>query len=84
MIEFDPRRHVWAQVSEDIETRIKDGRISPTQRLTEWGIADEYEIARGTVRRVFQDLRERGVIVTLAGKGSYPAPPPPEGGDILD
>ncbi|WP_416351830.1 GntR family transcriptional regulator [Streptomyces sp. NEAU-H22] len=34
-------------------------------------LADEYGVARLTARRAAQELRERGLIVTVRGKGSF-------------
>ncbi|MFD8233651.1 GntR family transcriptional regulator [Streptomyces sp. NPDC059696] len=34
-------------------------------------LADEYGVARLTARRTAQELRERGLIVTVRGKGSF-------------
>ncbi|WP_434090717.1 GntR family transcriptional regulator [Streptomyces hirsutus] len=34
-------------------------------------LADEYGVARLTARRAAQEIRERGLIVTARGKGSF-------------
>ncbi|MBQ1165678.1 GntR family transcriptional regulator, partial [Streptomyces sp. A73] len=47
-------------------------------------LAEEYGIAYGTARRVVQELRDRGLAITLPGKGTYiqaPEPGPADGGD---
>lgn len=73
MMDWDPQRYVWEQVAEIIERRIEDGTYGPHTQLSEHRLAEELGVARMTVRRALKDLRERGVIVTLVGKGSFPA-----------
>ncbi|MFF5992569.1 GntR family transcriptional regulator [Prauserella flavalba] len=34
-------------------------------------LADEYGVAVATVRRAMRDLAERGLLVTVPGKGTY-------------
>lgn len=79
VIEFDPHRYVWEQVAEIVEERIRSGEYPPHQRLTEVALAQEFGVARETVRRALGHLREKGLIVTLLGKGSFPKPPAAQG-----
>ncbi|MFD6855700.1 GntR family transcriptional regulator, partial [Streptomyces diastaticus] len=39
-------------------------------------LAEQYGVARLTARRAAQELRERGLIVTVRGKGSFVAEQP--------
>jgi Transcriptional regulators len=83
VIEWDPRKYRWKQVADIVEQRISDGTYGPHHRITELDLADELGVARETVRRALVDLRKRGIIVTLLGRGSFPAASAPErqGGD---
>ncbi len=61
------------QVADDIERRITGGEISmklPSER----SIAEEYGVAYTTVRHAMAVLRERGLIVTVHGRGTYVKP----------
>jgi GntR family transcriptional regulator len=66
------RDHAYVQVADDVARRIGSGEITlklPAERA----LADEYEVAYTTVRHAMQILRERGVIVTIHGRGTFVA-----------
>lgn len=63
---------VYAQVADWVERRIRSGELRPGRRLTaERELAGEIGVAYGTVRRAMQELRDRGLIKTIQGKGTY-------------
>jgi DNA-binding GntR family transcriptional regulator len=73
---FDPRGPalVWAQISGDIAGQVQRGELAAGDRLpSEAALAEHYGAARGTVRRALADLRDRGLIVTVFGKGTFVA-----------
>ena len=66
------RDHSYVQVADDIARRIDAGEIRiklPSERA----LADEYQVAYTTVRHAMQILRERGLIVTIHGRGTFVA-----------
>jgi DNA-binding GntR family transcriptional regulator len=66
------RDHSYVQVADDIARRISVGEITlklPSERA----LADEYQVAYTTVRHAMQILRERGLIVTIHGRGTFVA-----------
>jgi len=68
--------YAYVQVADDIQRRIADGEISmrlPSERT----IAEEYGVAYTTVRHAMAVLRERGLIVTVHGRGTFVKPPGP-------
>jgi GntR family transcriptional regulator len=82
---FDPRgrRLVFMQIADVLAARIEDGTYPPDGRLpAEPELVQEFGAARESVRRAIKELRERGLIETVAGKGSYVLPeserPPPQ------
>jgi GntR family transcriptional regulator len=69
----------YVQVADDIQRRIAEGEISmklPSER----SFADEYGVAYTTVRHATAILRERGLIVTVHGRGTFVKPPEAKGG----
>jgi DNA-binding GntR family transcriptional regulator len=62
------------QVADDLQRRITEGEIS-VKLPSERSIADEYGVAYATVRNATAVLRERGVIVTVHGRGTFVKPP---------
>jgi GntR family transcriptional regulator len=75
-INRDSATSVAHQVARDIEADIDAGRIAPDTRLpAEPELAEQYGVARLTVRRAIAQLRERGKVVTVHGRGSFTAPP---------
>ena len=66
---------VPTQVAADIETDIDAGALEPDTRLpSESELATQYGVARVSVRRAIEKLRERGKVVTVHGRGTYVAP----------
>jgi DNA-binding GntR family transcriptional regulator len=64
----------YIQVANDIAARIEVGEIShklPAERA----LAEEYGVAYQTVRHAMKVLRERGLIVTRQGRGTFVAKP---------
>ncbi len=69
--------YVYVQVADVIESEIRSGRLPVGARLPgEQDLAEQYGIARGTARRVVQELRDRGLATTLPSKGTYVVEPP--------
>lgn len=64
--------YVYMRVADHIASRIEAGDLPPGSRLPgERDLADEYRVAQGTARRAVEELRERGLVVTLPAKGTY-------------
>lgn len=71
---FDPkgRRLVYMLIADDIAAKIAGGTYAAEQRLpAEAELAGEYGTARMTVRRAIRELRDRGLVETVYGKGTY-------------
>jgi GntR family transcriptional regulator len=71
----------YVQVANNIAVRIEAGEI--THKLpSERDLAEEYGVAYQTVRHAMKVLRERGLIITRQGRGTFvaagqrPAPGP--------
>ncbi|MEU8584941.1 winged helix-turn-helix domain-containing protein [Streptomyces abikoensis] len=70
----DPSRaaYVYMQVADHIAARIAAGELRLGARLPgERDLAEEYGVAIGTARRAIQELRDRGLLVTLPAKGTF-------------
>lgn len=77
----DPARPVYAyvQVADHIAAQITAGTLQPGARLEgERELAAKLGVAVGTLRRAMDELRDRGLVVTLPAKGSYIAKSPAE------
>jgi GntR family transcriptional regulator len=71
-IRHDSAKPVPFQVAADIEADIDAGRLAPDTRLpSETELATQYGVARVSVRRAIELLRERGKVVTFHGRGTY-------------
>ncbi|MEU2779896.1 GntR family transcriptional regulator [Streptomyces sp. NPDC007162] len=74
MTPLDPMsaRPLYVQLADVIAGKIASGDLAPDRPIpSENHLADEYGVARLTARRAAQELRERGLIVTVRGKGSF-------------
>jgi GntR family transcriptional regulator len=68
-------RSVPTQVAADIEADIDAGKLAPDTRLPgEAELAEQYGVARISVRRAIAQLRERGKVITFQGRGTYVTP----------
>jgi GntR family transcriptional regulator len=66
---------VATQVARDIEADIVAGRLAPDTRLpSEPGLSQQYGVARMTVRRAVAQPRDKGLVVTIHGRGSWVSP----------
>ena len=72
---FGPE-YAYVQVADDVQRRIAEGEIS-AKLPSERSFAEEYGVAYTTVRHAMAVLRERGVIVTVHGRGTYVKPQKP-------
>ncbi|MFI2510025.1 GntR family transcriptional regulator [Streptomyces sp. NPDC018972] len=71
-------RPLYAQLADVIAEKIESGDLAPDRPIpSENHLAEEYGVARLTARRAAQELRERGLIVTVRGKGSFVVDQPP-------
>ncbi len=74
-IRHDSSVPVATQVARDLEDDIKAGRIAPDTRLpSEVDLSEQYGVARMTVRRAVAQLRDKGLVITVHGRGSFAAP----------
>ncbi|MEV5309981.1 GntR family transcriptional regulator [Streptomyces sp. NPDC052610] len=79
--DFNPQgpQLVYVAVADHVEARIRAGELQPGARLpAERDLAQEYGVAYLTVRRAAQVLRDRGLIVTVHGRGTFVSDPLPE------
>lgn len=66
---------VWRQLAEILAARIARGALKPGPMPSELHIGQEFGVARDTVRKALGLLRERGLIVTIQGRGSFVTKP---------
>jgi GntR family transcriptional regulator len=72
--ELDHGNHVplYLQGADWITAQVKAGKLAPgTRLLAERDLAEQWGVACMTVRRMMAELRERGVVVSQPGKGTY-------------
>ncbi|MFI9236069.1 GntR family transcriptional regulator [Streptomyces sp. NPDC053079] len=72
----DPTRaaYVYMQVADHLADQIDSGKLNLGARLPgERDLAEEYGVAIGTARRAIQELRDRGLLITLPAKGTFVA-----------
>jgi len=76
---------LYEQVADYVAARITAGDLASGQKLrAERDLADEWGVGYQTVRRAMRELRERGLVVSRVGKGTFvagkpDAPPPSKG-----
>jgi GntR family transcriptional regulator len=63
-------QYAYMQVADDLERRINAGEIEiklPSER----DLAEDYGVAYTTVRRAMEILRDRRLIITRHGRGTF-------------
>lgn len=71
---FDPEgpQLVYMAIADEIAGQIDRGELQSGDRLlSEAALAEEFGAARMTVSRAIRELRERGLVHTVIGKGTY-------------
>ena len=66
-------KYAYLQVADDLERRINDGDIE-VKLPSERDLAEDYGVAYTTVRRAMEILRDRGLIITRHGRGTFVNP----------
>jgi DNA-binding GntR family transcriptional regulator len=66
-------QYAYLQVADDLERRINDGDIE-VKLPSERDLAEDYGVAYTTVRRAMEVLRDRGLIITRHGRGTFVNP----------
>jgi DNA-binding GntR family transcriptional regulator len=73
MVPLDARP-LYEQLADAVGEQIKAGHLAPGQIVpSEPYLMGTHGVSRGTVRAAMRLLRDRGLIVTLPGKGSFVA-----------
>jgi GntR family transcriptional regulator len=71
---IDSPTPIYVRVADWIEARIKAGELKSGSRLPpERELAQDTGVAYDTIRRAAVLLRERGLIITVHGRGTYVA-----------
>lgn len=67
---------MYVQLADEVQRQIEAGVLPAGARLPgERAPAAEYRGALGTARRAVEELRDRGLVVTTHGKGSFVTAP---------
>jgi GntR family transcriptional regulator len=62
----------YMRVADDITSRINSGELRPGARLrSERDLAEHYGVAFHTIRNAMKVLRQRGLIVSVHGRGTF-------------
>ena len=78
-IHRDIPQPAWQQLADILRGRIRAGRYQPGHAIpSESACEREFGVSRGTCRKALAQLRSEGLVVTVAGRGSYVADPLPE------
>ncbi|WP_327189203.1 GntR family transcriptional regulator [Streptomyces xinghaiensis] len=81
---IDPRgaQLVYMVIADHIAGRISNGELQPGMRIPgELDLAAFYGVARMTAARAVRELRERGLVITVRGKGTFVVEQPPSNGE---
>jgi GntR family transcriptional regulator len=75
VIDHDGPTPLYVQVADAIGVRINSGELQANRPIpSENQLVQEYGIARGTARKAIDLLRERGLVTTVVGRGTFVRP----------
>jgi GntR family transcriptional regulator len=75
MIDREGMVPLYVQVADAVAARIASGELQPNRPIpSENRLTQEYGVARGTARKALDLLRERGLVVTVTGRGTFVKP----------
>ncbi|WFE94006.1 GntR family transcriptional regulator [Micromonospora sp. WMMD987] len=64
----------YVQLADLLAKQIEDGTLMPRQPIpSEAYLQQTYGVSRGTVRAAVKLMRERGLVLTFAGRGTWVA-----------
>ena len=76
-VDLEGPEPLYEQIAAVIAARIGDGTYPVRRRVpSEADICAEFDVSRPTARSAVRLLVERGLVVTVRGKGSFVAQPP--------
>jgi len=71
-IDHGGRLPVYLQLADIIEERIRSGELRVGRTIpSEQTLMQEYGLSRGSVRKAVSVLRERGLVDTVAHRGTF-------------
>lgn len=71
-LEKDGETPIYRQISEQFTDKVNSGELVPGDRLpSERELADELSIARGTIKKAYEELLRGGVIEAVRGRGTF-------------
>jgi DNA-binding GntR family transcriptional regulator len=75
-LDHEGGRPLSQQIADRLEKRIRSGDLPPRRSVpSETQLGQIYPVSRDTIRRAIEELRKRGLVYTVQGKGSYVRPP---------
>ncbi|WP_300609115.1 GntR family transcriptional regulator [Trebonia sp.] len=76
MIDHDGAVPVYRQLAAILQHQIASGELAPGRPLPSIKtLSQRYEIAKGSVEKAIQLLRDEGLVRTTIGRGVYVIPP---------
>lgn len=69
--EFDEDSSRWEQILEVLQARIDSGEWGPKFKISEVKLMEEFGVARPTIRKAMERLRDAGRIYTVPNLGSF-------------
>ena len=78
LLTLDPKdpAPLYQQIARGLEQAIREGRLQPGDKLpTVRELSRELSAAGGTVKRAYEELCRRGLLVMAQGKGTFVARP---------
>jgi GntR family transcriptional regulator len=74
-VDPDAPKLIYVQVADHVAARIEAGELAPGARLpAERDLAAQYGVSYDTIRRATALLRDRELIITIVGRGTYVKP----------
>jgi DNA-binding GntR family transcriptional regulator len=71
-LDHDSHVPLYLQAADWVAAQVAAGKLVPGTRLpAERDLAEQWGVAYMTIRRMMAELRERGIVVSQPGKGTF-------------
>jgi DNA-binding GntR family transcriptional regulator len=78
-VSLDPTRPKWPQIAEQLAARITSGTYGPGYLISLRAVEEEFGVAKVTAGKALAELRQRRLVRTEFGMGSFVTDPQERG-----
>jgi DNA-binding transcriptional regulator YhcF (GntR family) len=72
LLNKETKQPIYKQIADQLDEAIRKGILKEGEQLpTELQLLQEYAIAQGTIKKAYQELQDRGLVIKIQGRGTF-------------